>query len=150
MGQQQVQVALVMVLAIAVAACGVGSPSAAPSKVTGAAPTAVPGPSGRATATITVEAGVEADGPGESISHALADADSRQQLVNGILLRAVDGSTWLCEAPPTSSPPQCSEPRLLVENGALEDSVFVDGDGLHEVDGVRWLENAQLFGTVRP
>jgi hypothetical protein len=95
-----------------------------------------------------VEPGVEADGPGESISDALANAGIGPQLVNGILLRAVDGTVWLCEALLTSSPPQCAEPRLLVENRAQEDQAFVNEEGLHEADGIRWVEHVQLFGTV--
>lgn len=107
-----------------------------------------PVPGGHATATITVEQGVEADGPGGSISDALANAGIGPQLVNGILLREVDGTVWLCEAMLPSSPPQCAEPRLFVENPAQGD-FFVNVD-VHEADGVRWVENVQLFGTVRP
>jgi hypothetical protein len=107
-------------------------------------------PGGRASATITVEQGVEADGPGRSISDALASVGIGPQLVNGILLMDVDGTVWLCEALLTSSPPQCAEPRLLVENRAKEDQTFVNDEGLHVVDGVRWVENVQLFGVVRP
>ena len=70
--------------------------------------------------------------------------------MNGILLREVDGAVWLCEVLLTSSPPQCAEPRLLVESQAQEDQTFVNDEGLHEADGVRWLENVQLFGVVRP
>jgi hypothetical protein len=158
MGRYRVWAALFMLLAAAIAACGAGPPSAVPSVVAGApptavpgpTPTAVPGPSGRATATLTVEPGVEADGPGASISDAMANAGVGPQLVNGILLREVDGSVWLCEILLTSSPPQCAEPRLLVENRPQEDQAFINGDGLHEADGVRWVENVQLFGIVRP
>jgi hypothetical protein len=173
MGQHRLRVTLILLLAAAIAACGGVSPSAVPSVVAGAAPTAVPGPtvspvpggtlsprpgatltapspSGRAPATITVEPGVEADGPGGTISDAIANAGVGPQLVNGIMLRAVDGSVWLCEVLLTSSPPQCAEPRLLVENRPQEDQTFVNGNGLHEADGVRWVENVQLFGIVRP
>lgn len=173
MGRDQVRVALIVLLAGAIAACGAGSPVAMPSGVAGAAPTAtsvstaspvsdltpspVPGaslttpvPGGRSTATITLEPGVEADGPGESISVALVNADIGPQLVNGILLRAVDGAVWLCEVVLTSSPPQCAEPRLLVTNRAQVDSAFGNGEPFQEADGVRWVENVQLFGIVRP
>jgi hypothetical protein len=164
MGQHRPGVALVLLLAVAVAACGGVAPSAAPPTVASAAPTAVsrptppsvpgsapttPVPGGGTAATIRVEPGVEADGPGASISDALANAGIGPQLVNGILLRAVDGTVWLCEAVLTSSPPRCAEPSLLVVNRP-QDQTFVDGDGLHEAEGVRWVENAQLFGTVRP
>ncbi len=139
---------LAALLAVAIAACGTGSPSVVPSLVSSAALTQTPGPSGGATATITVEAGVEADGPGASVSEALANADVGSQLVNGIMLKEVGGSVWLCEAL-SSSPPKCAEPRLLVKNLAQGDQTFV-GEGVREVDGVRWVENAQLFGIVRP
>jgi hypothetical protein len=165
MGERRLRVALIVLLAAAIAACGAGSPSAVPPVVAGAAPTAVPGPtrssvpaatqtapvpSGHAPATIKVEPG-EADGPGGSVSDAIANAGIGPQLVNGILLRAVDGTVWLCEVLLISSPPQCAEPRLLVvENRAPEDQTFVNGERLHEADGVRWVENVQVFGTVRP
>jgi len=70
-------------------------------------------------------------------------------LVNGILLREADGTVWLCEVLLTSSPPQCAEPRLLVENWLPEDQTFVNGGGLHEAGGVRWVDQVQLFGVVR-
>ena len=149
MGRFRLRVALFILLAAAIAACGAGEPRAVPSVVTGAPPTTMPDPTGGATGTITVEAGVDADGPGGSISHALANAGIGAQLVNGILLREVDGTVWLCEDLLTSSPPQCAEPRLLVENRAQEDQTFVNDAGLHEADGVRWIENMQVFGIVR-
>jgi hypothetical protein len=163
MGQGELCVVRTVLLAAAVAACGGGSPSTVPSSVANAAPsasldptpptvpgaTATPVPDGRATATITVEQGVEADGPGASVRDAIANAAIGPQLVNGILLREVDGTVWLCEVLLTSSPAQCAEPRLRVENRP-EDEAFVQGGGLHEADGIRWVERVQICGTVRP
>ena len=156
MRHDQRNVALVMLLAAATVACGAASPSAVTSVVAGATPTAVPGrtpmapvPSGPAPATITLEPG-NADGPGGSISDSIANAGIGPQLVNGILLRAADGSVWLCEPMQDAPPPKCAEPHLRVEGRAPEDQTFVNSEGLHEADGVRWVENVQLFGVVRP
>jgi hypothetical protein len=103
-------------------------------------------------ATLTIQQGVQADGPGGSISEALAYTGNHPQLVNGTLLKDANGRIWLCEAVVNSSPPQCGEPRLLVTNWvpAPDDGTFVSSDGLHVADGVRWVEHVQLFGFVRP
>ena len=101
-------------------------------------------------ATLTLVNGVEADGPGTSVSDGLKDMGVEPQLVNGILLRDADGAEWLCEVLLDSSPPRCMEPRLRVENRLPEDQTFADGEGLHEADGVRWVQQAQVFGTIRP
>ena len=158
MGEHQLRVAFILLLAVAIAACGAASPNEVTPAFAGAVPTAVPGttlsapdPSGRSTATILLEPG-DADGPGVSISDAVANAGIGPQLVNGILLRAVDGSVWLCEAMlmSTSPAPQCAEPRLLVAGRAPEDQTLANGEGLHEAGGVRWIEDVQLFGVVHP
>jgi hypothetical protein len=103
-------------------------------------------------ATLTIERGVQADGPGASVSEALANMGSFPNLVNGIELKDADGRVWLCEALVKSSPPQCAEPRLLVLNMSPEDTTFVEGPGqvVHVADGVRWIDRVQLFGVVRP
>jgi hypothetical protein len=174
MGPRLLRVALAVAVVIPVAACGVdrgpSSPqNASPVGTLDALPTPVAAstPSGSASAvssptrttsdpgagsaaTITLGAFGNADGPGGSISEALANAGVGPQLVNGILLRGVDGTVWLCEALATSSPPDCAQPRLLVVNWLQEDQTFVNGEGLHEIDGVRWVEHAQLYGVVRP
>jgi hypothetical protein len=102
-------------------------------------------------ATLTIEQGVEADGPGGSVTKALAYRGSYPQLVNGTLVKDADGRVWLCEALVKSSPPQCAEPRLLVLNMAPEDTTFVEGPGqiVHVAGSVRWVERVQLFGLVR-
>jgi hypothetical protein len=104
------------------------------------------------TATLTIERGVQADGPGASVSEALANMGSFPNLVNGIELKDAGGRVWLCEALVKSSPPQCAEPRLLVLNMSPEDTTFVEGPGqvVHVADGVRWIDRVQLFGIVRP
>jgi len=101
-------------------------------------------------ATLTLVNGVETDGPGTSVSDALAHVGVEPQLVNGTVLREADGAVWLCEALLMSSPPQCAEPRLRVGNWLPEDQTFANGEGLHEANGVRWVERVQLFGVVHP
>jgi hypothetical protein len=123
-----------------------GTPTATFPSVTPAltqAPTPAASP-----ATLTIAPGVQADGPGESVSEALAHNGSPQDLVNGILLKDADGRVWLCEALVKSSPPECAEPRLLVLNMPPEDAFFQD-PGAHVADGVRWADRVQLFGSVR-
>ena len=61
---------------------------------------------------------------------------------------AADGSVWLCEALVKSSPPQCGEPRILVLN--IGPDAFFGDPGVHVADGVRWVDQVQLFGFVRP
>ena len=100
--------------------------------------------------TITLGAFGNADGPGNSVSDAIANAGLGKQLVNGILLKETDGTIWLCEMLLGSSPEQCAEPRLLVENSDPAVQTFDAADGAHIVDGVRWLDRVQLFGVVDP
>jgi hypothetical protein len=57
-------------------------------------------------------------------------------LVNGVLLKQVDGTVWQCAVVLNSSVPRCAEPRLLVKNSALEARPFVSGEGLHAVGRV--------------
>lgn len=94
------------------------------------------------------------DGPGISLTEAIADAGGEPKLVAGVLLMDNDGVIWLCEEITDSSPPKCGEPRLRVENypegGAewnLEDAEIT---GLQEADGVLWFEGTRLYGEVQP
>ena len=98
--------------------------------------------------TLTIAQGVQADGPGKSVGEALAHNGGPQDLVNGILIKDADGRVWLCEALVKSSPPQCGEPRLLVLN--IGPDAFFGDPGVHVADGVRWVDQVQLFGFVRP
>jgi hypothetical protein len=155
------------VIAAGLAACGSGAPNVTPGPtpvatpgptpvaVPGPTPVAVPGqtplastPGDGAPATITLGNFGEADGPGESVGDAVARGAERP-LVNGILLKDVNGSVWLCDALLNSSPPDCAEPRLLVVNLTEEDQIFVV-ERHHEMDGVRWVDRVQLYGDVRP
>jgi hypothetical protein len=148
-----------LLAAMVIAGCAaIGGPTSAPALTTSPAPTAAsvslaptPPPTPAASpATLTIEQGVEADGPGSSVSEAMAYTGNVPQLVNGTLLKDADGSVWLCEALTKSSPPTCAEPRLIVLNMAAEDQAFVNSQGLHVAGAVRWVERVQLFGFVRP
>jgi hypothetical protein len=120
----------------------------------------VPTDGGPASATLTLVMNGVADGPGESVSSAIASAGEEPQLVNGILLKDTEGTVWLCDALLESSPPQCAQPRLRVENYP-EDHVVIDGQDFYsafardqpeppqEAYGVRWAVGQQLFGVVR-
>jgi hypothetical protein len=95
------------------------------------------------TGTLTWVAGA-VDGPGLSVSEAIAGAPSEQVLVNGWLLIDGFGRTWLCEAISDSTPPRFDGPRLLVENYPGRST-----PEFQEADGVRWIPDAiQLFGNV--
>jgi hypothetical protein len=164
MAQRPRRIVFITLFAALTAACGVGAagitpnpiPTSAPSAIPTSAPSATPNltppTGGQANATLTLGNFGQADGPGLSVEDAVAKPGIEPLLVNGILLKAADGMIWLCTALLTSAPPQCAEPRLLVENWlpAPDDGTFVSGEGLHEDAGVRWIERTQLFGVVRP
>jgi hypothetical protein len=168
-------IALITLFAALAAACGAGATGTAPSATSSATPPAVASPtpsptvmatptsapsptssapttSGQADATLTLGNFGNADGPGLSVEDAVARSGVALLLVNGMLLKAADGSIWLCSALAASAPPRCAEPRLLVKNWPQlpDDQTFVSGAGLHESAGVRWIERMQLFGVVRP
>ena len=169
MGQRPLRIVFSLLFAVASAACDTGAPSALPtptetpptampSSTPTASPSATPGvppsapiPSGKAIATLTWDPSLgTADGPGVSVSEAIANAGGAEPLlVNGILLREADGTVWLCQVLQASAPPRCAEPRLLVVYRPPDDQVFVDGPGLHVADGVSWVEQIQRFGMVR-
>ena len=153
MREHLLRVASIALIAAAAAACGGGAPSQAPTAIPNAASSpnpSLPTVSGETTATLTLGNFGEADGPGERVRDAIANAGVEPRLVNGILLRQVDGKVWLCEALRDVSPPDCAAPRLLVRNWLSGDQTFATGQGVHEANGVRWLEKVQLFGVVRP
>jgi hypothetical protein len=155
---------IVILLLAACSSATAESPSASPD----ASPTQAPGsptpaPDLEADGTLTLGDFGVADGPGESVENALANAGADPRLVNGILLKDADGSVWLCESLAASSPPECEAPRLLVTNYPPDHEVIRGEDyfsvfardapaemarELHEEDGVRWVENQQLFGVV--
>jgi hypothetical protein len=157
-----------LIITIVLAACTAVAPT-----TTEPTPTADPTPTEEPSATeepIPTEAATltlgdfgVADGPGESVSHAIANAGDEPRLVNGTLLKGIDGDVWLCEAITGSSPPECEGARLFIPNYP-EDVVVADGEtyysvfardqpietNLQEEDGVRWIEDQQVFGVVQP
>jgi hypothetical protein len=155
-----------LALMLALAACtstAVASPTASADQ--SVAPTAAPTAAAdlEPNGTLTLGDFGIADGPGETIASALANAGADPRLVNGILLKDAADNVWLCEALAETSTPQCDEPRLLVTNYPPDHEV-VNGEDyftlfsrerpddlgieLHEEDGVRWVEAQQLFGVV--
>ena len=155
MQQRRMTGVLIATVAVLLTACGeivsttfqnVGTSLAVPS------PAASIGTEADATLTI-VNAGA-VDGPGVSISDALANANGEPNLVNGVVLMDEDGVIWLCEAITESSPPSCGEPRLRIldypEGTADWDISTGELIGLEEDGGVLWRENAQYFGVVEP
>jgi hypothetical protein len=85
----------------------------------------------------------QGDGPGISIDAALAKP-GQLLLVNGALFIGSDGTAWLCSLEAESYPPQCGGSRLKVlhlERASLP--------ALKSANGVRWLDSAQLLGTIR-
>ena len=107
---------------------------------------------GPADATLMLGNFGQADGPGLSVKDAIASPGVEPLLVNGILLRAADGTIWLCSALAASAPPRCAEPRLLVNNWVQppDDQTFISGEGLHSAAGVRWIERMQLSAWCTP
>lgn len=149
MARRQWLLVLLISFATLNAACGAGATGITPNPTPSAVASA-PTTSGPADATLTLGNFGQADGPGLSVKDAIATSGVEPLLVNGILLKAADGTIWLCPALATSAPPRCAEPRLLVKNWVQppDDQTFVSGEGLHDVAGVRWIERMQLFGVV--
>jgi hypothetical protein len=161
-----------LIISILLAACSTAVADA-PTPTVDPTPTQEPAPTDEPTpteepiptepATLTLGDFGVADGPGESVSHAIANAGDEPRLVNGTLLKGIDGDVWLCEAITEASPPECDGPRLFIPNYP-EDVVVADGEtyysvfardqpietNLQEADGVRWIEDQQVFGVVRP
>jgi len=101
-------------------------------------------PSADATGTIALISGGVVDGPGLSVSEAMAGAPTEQVLVNGWLLIDGFGNIWLCETLVESNPPRFDGARLRVEN--YSDAPSTE---FREADGVRWIpDSIQLFGNV--
>jgi hypothetical protein len=151
MSRRLTQNLLVTLITLATTACGAGAASPTAGTIVGASLSSAQSASGAGAAvpTLTLGAFGNADGPGVSVAAAEAHAGAKPQLVNGILLKQADGTVWICEGLTASTPPDCEEPRLRVENRAVDDQTFAGGEGLQAAGGVRWLEQAQLFGVVR-
>ncbi len=105
------------------------------------------------TGTITIE-GAAVDGPGLSITEALATAGEEPLLVNGFLLQDAEGTIWLCESLSDGSPRACADAQLQVENwpddAATFDPANADDTGLQTEGDVSWIEGYQAYGIVTP
>jgi len=118
---------LPVILAVLLGGCSWPSPAASPANQQG----------------ILDVQNAHGDGPGITIDAALAKP-GQLLLVNGALFIGSDGTDWLCSMEAESYPPQCGGSRLKVlhlERASLP--------ALKSASGVRWLDSAQLLGTVR-
>jgi hypothetical protein len=160
-------VVLLSTMAVALTACGatvsetfssVGESLDSPSPATSSPSspeTASPSEAAEADGTLTiVDLGGPIDGPGVSVADAVANVTGDPNIVNGILLKDLDGVIWLCDELADTSPPSCGEPRLRVleypEGGAEWDLETGELVGLQEEDGVLWIEDTQNYGVVEP
>ncbi|MGH2428415.1 MAG: hypothetical protein ACRDGV_05945 [Candidatus Limnocylindria bacterium] len=93
---------------------------------------------------LVVDGADRPDGPGLSVSDAIATAGSGDRVVvTGALFADPEGTVRLCEAIAESFPPQCGGARLVVEG--LDLDAIPD---LEEANGVRWSESAQIVGRI--
>ena len=136
-------IGILVILGVFLAACG-GSAGLSPPATDTDGSRGSPGPAPDADGTLQVEPGT-AGGPGISIDDALASTASEPLLVNGALYEDATGTLRLCSAIAESFPPQCGGTRLLVDGLDLSSI-----PGVEEANGVRWVEQVQLFGTVTP
>jgi hypothetical protein len=162
---------LLLIIAMTIAACTASpstsaspEPSARDETSAPASPTESAAADAEASGTLTLGDFGIADGPGESVASALANAGDDPRLITGIMLKDQDDRVWVCDELTDSETPECAEPRLLVtnypedvveQNGEQYFSIFardlpdeVSSD-LQEVNGVRFVEDAQIFGVVR-
>ena len=147
-----------LIALLALAACQPSaSESVSPSDGASAAPSGAASSTAEIpTGTITLpDEGAAVDGPGISIPEALETAGDEPLLVNGILLQDTEGTIWLCESLTDASPRACADSQLQVENWPEDNMATFDPaneevTGLHEEDGVGWIEDYQAFGVVSP
>ncbi len=90
-----------------------------------------------------VTQGVPAPGGGLTVAEAMSSDVEGPLSVTGFLIEAA-GTTRLCTASLESMAPQCGEPSLVVEG-----VVVGDIEGAQTVQGVTWVDQATLTGTVQ-
>ena len=85
--------------------------------------------------------------PSYTVAEAIAEPGQPGSplIVRGFVLIEPDGTGWYCETLTDSAPPQCAGERLAFDGLDLLDPALFE-----ELDGVRWSEEAQLLGEVRP
>ncbi|HUF06859.1 MAG TPA: hypothetical protein VMP86_05675 [Candidatus Binatia bacterium] len=156
------QLLIAPVLAVVLAACGTATANpdpvdepAAPSPTVSPAPTVAPEPTAppaTGDGTITIVGGGSVSGPGGNIGDALDAALDQPYLVNGVLLKDLDGKIWLCDSLTDTTPVACDGLVLEVleypTGGAEWELENADITVLQESEGVLYFEFNQLFGVV--
>ena len=132
--KRTIAIAITLVLLAACASTG-DAPSTS-------GPSASSGIGADADGILNIAAGT-AGGPGISIEEAIGNGGGEPLLINGALVVDPDGRVLLCDALAESFPPQCGGARLEVRG--LDLASLPD---VQEANGVRWVEQAQLLGTV--
>lgn len=132
-------IGLTLLLALLAACASTGD---APSTDPGSTATDPDGAGRDADGVLTVARGT-ADGPGIGIEEAIGNGGGQPLLINGALFVDPEGRVLLCDAIAESFPPQCGGMRLEVHG--LDLASLPD---LQEQNGVRWVEQVQLLGTV--
>ena len=129
-------------------------PTVAPTQAPTEAPDPAPGAPREVAGTISVAEGMAFSGPGGSIQEALDAGPSGEYptLVNGVLLKDVDGTIYLADSVTDEAAPTFGGPMLLVLNyqeGDVEwDMQYADLLGLQEANGILFRQNAQILGYV--
>jgi hypothetical protein len=131
-----------LILVVLLAACA--SPAASsPSDSAAASTSATASTEEFLEGTLTFVPGI-ADGPGVSVSEAIARAPTELQLANGWLLIEPNGDVWLCTTLTDATPPACQGDRLHVVGYPSQ-----LGDDIQEADDVRWYaQQIQVLGNV--
>jgi hypothetical protein len=120
-------------------------------------------PSGEPEGILVVDLEAAAEGPSVSVEESVGEHLGGDAVaVHGALfIDDTYGTAWLCQEtmqPPAARQPSCSRPALLLEHpdaGGLQVSEAIAelleagqlGE-LHEVDAVRWVEDATYYGSV--
>ena len=161
---------LVAVLAMVLTACGTAAANpdtmdepASPTPIATPVPTVAPEPTdspepteppATSDGTVTIVGGGSVSGPGGSIAEALAAALDQPYLVNGVLLKDLEGTIYLCDSLTDTTPVACDGLVLEVleypTGGAEWDLENAELTGLKESGGVLYFEFNQLFGIVKP
>ena len=93
-------------------------------------------------------------GPGGTIAEAIANGPSGElpTLVNGVLFRDLDGRIYIATSVDDASEPAFGGPMLEVlgldSNGPEWDMANAELLGLEEANGIVFLRNAQVLGTL--
>jgi hypothetical protein len=104
--------------------------------------------------TLTVADGAAVGGPGTPLDEAIQAALSEPALVKGVLWLEEDGTVWMADEIVDPSVPTFSDVRVQVANyptdGPTWDMASAELTGLQEINGIRFYEDTQLYGTITP